>query len=102
MGLFSSLFGSPLYPREHKKEVDTLLEELFRIGKTDDYLSERPGRPFNNQCRHSRAREIGQRLYQIGGLPLMEHAHKRMRKRLGADLSAHLEYCWAEVGDWLP
>jgi hypothetical protein len=34
-------------------------------------------------------------------LPLMEYAHRKVRKRVGKAEAAHLEYCWAEVGDWL-
>ena len=57
-----SLFGKKPYPREAKQEAERLINELMRIGTTDDYLSERPGHPFNSKCRHMRTREIGKRL----------------------------------------
>ena len=100
MDFFRGLFSGPLYPAESRQEVENLIDELIRIGKTDDYLSERPGSPFNMQCRHLRARQIGKRLHDIGGLPLMEQVHKMIRKKLGRALSDHLEYAWGDVGDW--
>jgi hypothetical protein len=81
MDFLRDLFTRPPHSPEHKREVDELLNELYRIGKTDGYLSERPGAPFNFQCRHNRGRQIGKRLHDIGGLPLMEYAHKKVRRR---------------------
>jgi hypothetical protein len=77
------------------------MDELIMIGKTDDYLSERPGGGFNMQCRHIRTREIGSRLHEIGGFELMEDANNKVRKKLGVSLSEHLFYAWAEIGDWI-
>jgi hypothetical protein len=102
MDFFRNLFSKPPYPRELKSEVDRLIEELIHIGKVDDYLSEIPGGSFNGQCHNIRARQIGKRLYEIGRLPLMEMAHKQVRKKLGMQLTAHLEYAWNEIGGWVP
>lgn len=102
MGFFSNLFGKPPYPRQLKPEVDRLLEELIHIGKMEDYLSERPGGAFNGQCHNIRARQIGARLNEIGGMDLMQLAHKQVRKKLGVQLSSHLEYAWNEIGGWIP
>ena len=96
-GLFA---GPPPAPSSNRPEVNKLLEELVKIGKTDDYLSERPGSPFNAQCRHLRARQIGKRLHEIGGLELMQYAHQFVRRKIGRGLSDHLEYAWVDVGDW--
>jgi hypothetical protein len=96
-----SIFGGKPYPKENKEEVEKLLEELYQIGQRDDFLSERPGYPFNNQCRHIRAREIGQRLDAIGGFDLMEYATNRVKKKLGVTLSSHLEFAWSEIGRWM-
>lgn len=96
-----SLFSKP-YPKEHKEEVSSLISELIDIGKRDDFLSERAGHPFNAQCRHIRAREIGTRLNEIGGFDLMEFAAQKVRKKLGIELFSHLEFAWAEIGRWLP
>jgi hypothetical protein len=101
MSLFDFIFKPLPYPPEHKAEVGKLITELIQIGKTDDFLSERPGRPFNAQCRHVRAREIGLRLNNIGGVPLMEMAYRRVKKSLGVSLASHLEYAWSEIGSWL-
>lgn len=101
MGFWEVLFGKPPYPPQLRPEVERLLDELIKIGKQDDYLSETPGGTFNVQCRHTRAREIGRRLHEIGGYALMEFGYKRVRKKLGAALSAHLEYAWSEIGDWM-
>lgn len=102
MDFFRNLFGKKPYPRELKPEVDRLIEELVRLGKVEDYLSERPGGAFNGQCHNIRARQIGKRLHEIGGLELMQMAHRQVRRKLGAQLSAHLEYCWNEIGGWIP
>lgn len=101
MDFFRGLFiGPPPAPSANRPEVDHLLEELIQIGKTDDYLSERPGSPFNMQCRHSRARQIGKRLFDIGGLELMEYTVKVVRKKVGKPQGEHLAYAWVEIGDW--
>jgi hypothetical protein len=101
MGFFDFLSGKKPYPPEQKAEVNRLIEELIKIGKQDDYLSERPGGPFNSQCRHIRARDIGRRLNEIGNLDLMELAFKQVKKKLGVNLSSHLEYAWTDIGKWL-
>ena len=101
MGFLTDLFGPKPFPAHAKQDVDKLLSELIRIGATDDYLSERPGPPFNLQCRHIRARDIGKRFHEIGGLPMMEYAHKIVRKKLGMKLVSHLEYAWSDIGDWI-
>lgn len=91
MGLFSK------YPGKFKAEVTALENELAAIGKADDFLSERPGGQFDRDCRHIRAREIGARLHEIGGLALLEDEVKRMRKRLDPSLAEHMEYCWRGI-----
>lgn len=95
------LFNKRPYPLEYKPEVEKLIAELIKIGKTDDFLSERPGNPFNIKCRHIRAREIGERLYEIGSISLMEYAYNKVTKKLGNNLGSHLEYAWSEIGNWL-
>lgn len=102
MGFLDFLFGKRLVPAALKPEVDRMVEDLVRIGQTEDFLSERPGGTFNAQSRHIRAREIGQRLNEIGGFELMESIYKRVKKRLGAQVADHLSYAWAEIGKWVP
>lgn len=97
-----SIFGKKPYPKENKEEVQKLIQELYVIGKRDDFLSERPGHPFNSHCRHIRAREIGVRLHAIGGIELMEYVTRNVKKKMGVELSSHLEFAWSEIGRWLP
>lgn len=101
MGFISELFGPKPYPAHAKEEVDRLVNELIRIGETDDFLSERPGPLFNFQCRHIRTRDIGKRLHELGGMRLMEYVYKKVQKKLGKVLASHLEYAWTEIGDWV-
>jgi hypothetical protein len=94
------LFAQPPCPPALRQTVDKLIEDLIQIGRTDDFLSERPGSPFNMQCRHTRAREIGKRLFEIGGLDLMLFARRQVRRKLKQNLASHLDYAWTDVGDW--
>jgi len=101
MGFLQDLFLiMPCTPRD-KPEVVKLVDELVEIGRVDDFLSERPGLPFNSQCRHVQARKIGTRLNEIGGLELMEYAHKKIQRRLSKNLADHLDYAWSGIGQWL-
>ena len=75
MSWFMDLISKP-YTAQHQQEVEKLIAELVQIGKRDDFLSERPGAGFNSQCRDIRARAIGKRLDEIGGLPVMEYVEK--------------------------
>lgn len=42
MHFLTDLLVKP-YPGHAKQDVERMLEELARIGKTEDFLSERPG-----------------------------------------------------------
>ncbi len=99
MDFLRDLF-SPPYPAQQRPEVEKLLRELVQIGKMEDFLSERPGGAFNYQCRHMRAIQIGKRLDEIGGLPMMEFARRHIRRSVGVQLISHLDYCWEGVGKW--
>ncbi len=100
MDFITDLLKKP-FPSHAREEVERLLGELLRIGKNEDFLSERPGGGFNRDCRNIRAREIGKRLDEIGGLPLMEYANRRVRRKLGRNLSWHLEAAWRDIGKWI-
>lgn len=101
MSLFFELFASPPCPSDKKSEVKKLMKDLTRIGQTEGFLSERPGGGFNVQCRNIQAREIGKKLHDIGGVELMDFVMRKLRRPLGKEQFAHLEYCWAEIGSWL-
>jgi hypothetical protein len=107
MSLFGNLFGSGgSLPKTVdvglRDEAQKLIIELIEIGKKDDYLSERPGGLFNGQCHNIRARAIGRRLNEIGGLELMQVARERVRKKLKMNMASHLDYAWVKIGEWLP
>lgn len=99
MSFFQDLFSKP-FPSEKAPEVQKHIDELIKIGKSDDFLSERHLPGFNNQLRNVRARQIGQRLDEIGGLPLMEYVHRQVKRKTNKALGEHLEYCWDDVGKW--
>ncbi len=101
MSFLQDLFGIPPCDAQQRPEVNKLFQDLARIGKVEGFLSERPGGSFNMQCRNIQARKIGQRLYDIGGVELMDFVMRKIRRPLGKELSSHLEYCWAEIGSWL-
>ena len=102
MSILEDLFGIIPCRPEQRPEVEHLLDELMRIGRTEDYLSETRGGAFNKDYRHIRARQIGTRLDEIGGLELMEYVSRRIKKKLGKNLGSHLDYAWTEIGHWMP
>ena len=105
MSLWEALFGHPVIRQlapEPKREVRQLLAELVKIGERDDFLSLQPGGPFNVRCHHTRARKIGERLDEVGGLELMQAARSHVRRKLKPILAEHLDYCWQDIGDWQP
>lgn len=103
MSIWDALFGQPAIrqlPPEPKREVKHLLDELVRIGKMDDFLSTHPGGQFNGHCHHIRARKIGQRINEIGGLELMQAARSHVKRKLKPVMAEHLDYCWQDIGEW--
>lgn len=103
MEFLRDLISGPPCPADVRPEVDKLIEEIIRIGKTDDYLSERPSAGFNSQCRHVRGRAIGKRLYDVGGLDLMYFVQRKVRRSFGRkqiNIAWHLDYCWDGIGEW--
>ena len=99
MRLLKYMFNPP-YPRGEKQTLDQLINELMKIGATEDFLSEYPGGRFNRRCRHIRAREIGDQLDKLGGYPLMDFVYERVRKKLGNTIADHLDFAWFDVGNW--
>jgi hypothetical protein len=99
MSFLQDLFIKP-YSSSQAREVQVLLDELLLIGKESDFLSERPGGGFNGNCRNIRAREIGRRLDEMGGMDLMQWVFRQVRKKMGRAMAEHLEYAWDDVGPW--
>ena len=93
-------FFSKPFKRQYNDEMNRLLEELAQIGRKEDFLSERPGGQFDRDCRHIRTREIGTRIFEIGGADSMEWMIKKISKKIGKDLCAHLEACWFRIGNF--
>ncbi len=103
----SDLFpGSTSNPKvslnpDQKRDVDAFTQELIVIGKKEDFLSERPGGAFNGQCHHRRTREIGVKLNAMAGMDLMTKVFFKVKKKVGKQLSEHLEYAWSGIGQWM-
>ena len=103
MNLLTLLFGDPTINalNSHSKaEVKTMIDKLVRIGRTDDYLSLVPGGAFDMHCHHREAREIGKRLNEMGGVPLMFAVRNDIRRKLKDTLAEHLDHCWKDIGGW--
>ena len=89
-------------------EVNDLEWELYQIGKSEGYLGEPSGK-FDERGRNTRAREIGERLNEMGGFDLMIEVHNnildRRRSAQAADTrgsARSLEACWGYIGRWQP
>ena len=105
MSFLGNLFGGGLpsnLDKHAREEAEKLISELMDIGKKDDFLSERPGGQFNVQCHHIRARQIGRRLNELGGLALMQAARERVRRKMKMVIASHLDYAWTDIGGWKP
>lgn len=103
MSLIDAIIGEPEVRKldsHNKALVKTMINDLIQIGRLDDFLSLNPGGPFDIQCHHREARAIGQRLNEIGGVPLMLAARKSVKRKLKAILAEHLDHCWKGIGDW--
>ena len=103
MEWLQDLLSKP-YSSQHKAEVERLLGELVQVGSAGRFPFGAAGSGFNSQCRNIRARQIGTRLNDVGGLPLMEYAQRYVRRKggkKGKSLYEHLEYAWVEIGDWM-
>lgn len=112
-------------------ETERLVTELIKIGQTEGFLTMpadshicgrcgsrvvKKGRQvecaycglkqnrghFNKDYRHIRAREIGTRLNDEGGMDLMQEACETIRAELGGSIGRELEAAWAHIGGWLP
>lgn len=103
MSILNAIFGEPeirALDRERKTEINNLIDRLLIIGKQDDFLSVTPGGPFDHQCHHREAKEIGRRVNAIGGVPLMEAVRNVIKRKLKAVMAEHLDHAWKGVGDW--
>ena len=74
-------------------EIDSLIEELIQIGRSDKFLSE--------STDGDRAREIGAILNGKGGMDLMKFAYYRVGRVLGGGQMRTLEVAWDSIGEWM-
>ena len=103
MNLLTLLFGEPsinALDAHRKAEVKAMIEKLTTIGRTDDFLSLVPGGNIDMHCHHREAREIGKRLNDMGGVPLMLAVRNSIRSKLKDTLTEHLDHCWKDIGQW--
>jgi len=103
MSFFDIFFGDPAIRQlnNHQQgEVQNIIAKLIQIGKTDDFLSLAPGGAFDVQCHHREARDLGKRLDEMGGMPLMLAVREKIRRKLKAVMAEHLDHCWKGIGDW--
>lgn len=103
MSFFDIFFGDPAIRQlnNHQQgEVQKIIAKLIQIGKTDDFLSLSPGGAFDVQCHHREARDLGKRLDEMGGMPLMLAVREKIRRKLKAVMAEHLDHCWKGIGDW--
>lgn len=90
-------------------EFDSLVVELIQIGREiedPEYSSSGFLRKRDSveDIDHPRAKEIGRRLYEMGGrkLDLMRKANEMVGQALGSDAASCLDCCWSGIGeaDW--
>ena len=82
-------------------EFDHLTAELIEIYRADGFLTDSPRDKFNKDKRNIRAIEIGERLNEMGGKKMMQHAYSKFKGELGGIPARELEWIWDGVGEWL-
>lgn len=73
-------------------EVAALTDELVGIGNTRGFITK-----YSDD---KRTREIGQRLHEIGGKPLMKQVYQEVAEEVRRP-ARELDKAWNRVGDWL-
>jgi len=84
---------------------DELFQELLDIAEcygTNAYYS---GGYFllpsgDGQVKNERARRVGLRLHELGGIKLMREAHAFVLAQAGRTAARDLETCWDGIGEW--
>lgn len=83
--------------------IEQLTEELIKIGKNDGFITTEPKKKFDDQLRNIRAHEIGEKLYQRGGLELMLKVFRKTAQQVGDEQSSFLRFAWQGIGGkWDP
>ncbi len=82
--------------------MDQLIRELADIGRRTSFVGTPDGTVYDDHHCHIRAREIGAKLNEQGGMELMLAAHEFVARELsGTPRARELEACWGGVGSWM-
>ena len=82
-------------------KVDNMIQELIRIGGEEGFVSFDSGKIYDEEGRNRKARNIGKRLDEIGGLRLMMVAWWRVRFALSPGPAGRdLDVIWDGIGEW--
>lgn len=84
---------------EYATETGALIAELFEIARQAPHHGTEHYAGFLKADR-PRTREIGERLYELGGHKLMEQAYYAMLEQGPPYAARHLEIAWDQIGDW--
>jgi hypothetical protein len=83
------------------READRLVDELIAIGSEGGFVSSQPSSGYDRSGVSIRAREIGVRLNDLGGLRLMKQAWWRVRFELSpGSAGRNLDIIWDRIGEW--
>jgi HEAT repeat protein len=92
--------GARIRREKQQEEIYRLTEELISIGIQIGYLSMEDDNAFDERHRNIRARQIGMRLNEMGGIELMREVGLVVGEVLGK--GRELEVAWGYIGNWLP
>jgi hypothetical protein len=88
---------------ERRSNMKHMVNELVQIGKTDGFLSTKPGGKFDENNRHIRAAQIGEKIFNQGGFQLMLEVCRAVYSQLGAQQATGLRFVWQGIGgEWDP
>lgn len=88
-------------PDSRQQEVEALARELVKMGNDDPNLTNEHYDGFLGGRQIDRTREIGQRLFELGGHKLMLMVFETVKPHLKSFAGPkHLEYAWNGIGDW--
>jgi hypothetical protein len=100
MGFLGRLFGLSVDERL-VDEIISLLNRIDQICEEDYVGATKEGTPLNNEWKKidSRLYNIGQELYDKGGMNLMRKVYDRVYKK-GRLTGRYLERAWDGIGEW--
>jgi len=83
-------------------ELISLLNRIDRICEQDYSSAIKEGTPLNKEWKACDARlyEIGEELYEKGGINLMRKVYARVYKK-GRLTGRYLEHAWSGIGEWM-